>query len=66
MGMAVFMNSVSRGVVSNVAGRRDDDASLFVTDARSVPGCEGGALYAGTYPHKWVERFYDAALTNLL
>ena len=52
MGMAVFMNSVSKGVVSNVAGRRDGHASLFVTDARSVPGCEGGALYRGTYPHK--------------
>lgn len=45
MSLAVFMNSVSKGVISNVA------ESLFVTDARSVPGCEGGALYTGTYPH---------------
>ena len=48
MSLAVFMNSVSKGVVSNVA------ESLFVTDARSVPGCEGGALYTGTYPHRSV------------
>ena len=48
MSLAVFMNSVSKGVVSNVA------ESLLVTDARSVPGCEGGALYTGTYPHRSV------------
>lgn len=45
MSAGVFMNSVSKGIVCNVAG------SLVVTDARSVPGCEGGALYTGTYPH---------------
>lgn len=39
---AVFMNSVSKGILCNVAGQ---NAELFLTDARCIPGTEGGALY---------------------
>lgn len=36
-----FLNSKSNGIISNVAGERN---VLLMTDARCVPGCEGGAL----------------------
>lgn len=39
---SVFLNSLSEGIVSNVAG---EEGVLIMTDARCVPGCEGGALY---------------------
>ena len=38
----VFMNSRSRGIISNVAGPRN---VLLLTDARCVPGSEGGGLF---------------------
>ena len=38
----VFMNSRSRGIISNVAGPRN---VLLMTDARCVPGSEGGGLF---------------------
>jgi len=42
----VFLNSRSRGIISKVTGR---DKVLLMTDARCVPGCEGGGLF---YVHK--------------
>lgn len=42
----VFLNSRSRGIISKVAGQ---DKVLLMTDARCVPGCEGGGLF---YVHK--------------
>ena len=38
----VFLNSRSRGIVSNVAGPQ---GVLIMTDARCIPGCEGGGLF---------------------
>jgi len=45
---AVFLNSVSKGVLSNVAGA---DQDLLLTDARCIPGTEGGAIYAQSWQH---------------
>ncbi|XP_033642735.1 peroxisomal leader peptide-processing protease-like [Asterias rubens] len=39
---SVFLNSLSMGVVSNVAGPRHQ---LIMTDARCIPGAEGGGMY---------------------
>jgi len=39
---AIFINSMSKGVVSNVAG---DEEEVILTDARCIPGTEGGAIY---------------------
>ena len=39
---AVFMNSVSDGVLSNVVGNQGE---MLLTDARAIPGTEGGAIY---------------------
>ena len=41
----VFMNSLSKGVISNLAGA---DNCLLLTDARCIPGGEGGAIYWGS------------------
>ena len=41
----VFMNSVSSGIVSNLAGEKE---MLILTDARCIPGSEGGAIYRGS------------------
>lgn len=38
----VFLNSRSRGIISNMAGSRN---VLLLTDARCVPGSEGGGLF---------------------
>ena len=38
----VFLNSRARGIISNMAGPRN---VLLLTDARCVPGSEGGALF---------------------
>lgn len=38
----VFMNSYSKGVISNLSG---SSGVLILTDARCIPGSEGGALY---------------------
>ncbi|KAL3841336.1 hypothetical protein ACJMK2_019497 [Sinanodonta woodiana] len=38
----IFLNSRSRGIVSNVVGERN---VLILTDARGIPGSEGGALF---------------------
>ncbi|XP_038045733.1 peroxisomal leader peptide-processing protease-like [Patiria miniata] len=40
---AVFLNSISKGIVSNLAGPRHQ---LVMTDARCIPGSEGGGMYA--------------------
>ena len=37
----VFMNSISEGVLSKVIGSGDQ---LLLTDARCLPGSEGGAI----------------------
>ncbi|XP_053385305.1 peroxisomal leader peptide-processing protease-like [Mercenaria mercenaria] len=46
MSPEVFLNAKSRGILSKVAGPR---GVLLMTDARCVPGSEGGALF---YCHK--------------
>lgn len=46
MSPEVFLNARSRGILSKVVGRR---GVLLMTDARCVPGSEGGALF---YRHK--------------
>ena len=38
----IFLNSCSKGIISNVAGK---NKVLILTDTRCVPGSEGGALY---------------------
>ena len=48
----VFLNSLSRGIVCNVTG---EDNALILTDARCIPGSEGGAVYCGeNYPERYV------------
>ena len=44
MSPSVFLNSVSEGIVCNMAGSNQE---LIVTDARCIPGTEGGPLYLG-------------------
>ncbi|XP_069466614.1 peroxisomal leader peptide-processing protease isoform X2 [Ambystoma mexicanum] len=39
----IFLNTLSKGVVSNVAGEGN---VVILTDARCLPGTEGGAVYA--------------------
>jgi len=43
---AVFLNSISKCVLSNVAGA---DQDLLLTDARCIPGTEGGAIYTQSW-----------------
>ncbi|KAI2657880.1 Peroxisomal leader peptide-processing protease [Labeo rohita] len=38
----LFMNTISKGVVSNLAG---DENALILTDARCLPGTEGGGVF---------------------
>lgn len=38
----LFMNTISKGIVSNVAG---DENALMLTDARCLPGTEGGGVF---------------------
>ncbi len=38
----LFMNTISKGIVSNVAG---DENALILTDARCLPGTEGGGVF---------------------
>ncbi|XP_043111399.1 peroxisomal leader peptide-processing protease [Puntigrus tetrazona] len=40
----LFMNTVSKGIVSNLAG---DENALILTDARCLPGTEGGGVFVG-------------------
>ncbi len=42
MSRDVFLNCLSTGVVSNVTGNQKE---LFLTDARCIPGSEGGAVW---------------------
>ena len=42
---SVFLNSVSQGVISNMVLNSDNSLALILTDARCIPGCEGGALF---------------------
>ena len=42
---SVFINSVSNGVMCNLSG---DNNVMILTDARCIPGTEGGALYKVT------------------
>jgi len=44
----VFLNSVSKGVLSNVCGANQE---LLLTDARCIPGTEGGAIYEQSWQH---------------
>lgn len=39
----LFISTLSRGIVSNLAG---EDNALILTDARCLPGTEGGGLFA--------------------
>lgn len=42
----VFFNSVSQGIIANTVRDASSEAlSLILTDARCIPGCEGGALF---------------------
>ena len=43
---AVFYNSVSKGIVSNIIGVNNE---LVITDARCIPGCEGCAMYLKSF-----------------
>ncbi|XP_007895918.1 peroxisomal leader peptide-processing protease [Callorhinchus milii] len=38
----IFMNTFSKGIVSNLAG---EDNAMILTDARCLPGTEGGGVY---------------------
>ncbi|XP_067876545.1 peroxisomal leader peptide-processing protease-like [Heterodontus francisci] len=38
----IFMNTLSKGIVSNLAGERN---AMILTDARCLPGTEGGGIY---------------------
>ncbi|XP_072347553.1 peroxisomal leader peptide-processing protease isoform X2 [Scyliorhinus torazame] len=38
----IFMNTISKGIVSNLAGERN---AMILTDARCLPGTEGGGIY---------------------
>ena len=38
-----FQSSISKGVVSNILGATKPH--VFLTDARMLPGSEGGAIY---------------------
>nr|XP_057915260.1 peroxisomal leader peptide-processing protease [Doryrhamphus excisus] len=39
----LFISTISRGIISNLAG---EDNAVILTDARCVPGTEGGGLFA--------------------
>ncbi|XP_015277803.1 PREDICTED: peroxisomal leader peptide-processing protease [Gekko japonicus] len=39
----IFLNTLSKGIVSNLAGEGN---ALILTDARCLPGTEGGAIFA--------------------
>lgn len=41
----IFFNTRSQGIISNLAGKNN---VLILTDARCIPGAEGGALYVCT------------------
>ncbi|KAL7889972.1 hypothetical protein AOLI_G00022300 [Acnodon oligacanthus] len=46
----IFMSTLSKGIVSNLAG---EENALILTDARCLPGTEGGGLFVsnGDTPH---------------
>lgn len=46
----IFMNTLSKGIVSNLAGTNN---ALLLTDARCLPGTEGGGVFvtSGMGPH---------------
>ncbi|KAI4874197.1 hypothetical protein NFI96_008669 [Prochilodus magdalenae] len=46
----IFMSTLSKGIVSNLAGKEN---ALILTDARCLPGTEGGGLFVsdGDTPH---------------
>ncbi|XP_076016366.1 peroxisomal leader peptide-processing protease [Genypterus blacodes] len=44
----LFLGTLSRGIVSNLAG---EDNAVILTDARCLPGTEGGGLFAATGGH---------------
>ncbi|CAH1786357.1 unnamed protein product [Owenia fusiformis] len=48
---AVFMNSLSSGVISNVSGVNN---ALILTDARCIPGTEGGPLCIQKNNHRQI------------
>ncbi|XP_011504849.1 PREDICTED: peroxisomal leader peptide-processing protease [Ceratosolen solmsi marchali] len=52
-GNATFLDSVSRGIVSNVFGAED---CVILTDANALPGCEGAPLFTFRHPDREVER----------
>lgn len=41
--MDLFISTLSRGIISNLAG---EDNAVILTDARCLPGTEGGGLFA--------------------
>ena len=50
---SVFLNSISKGIISNVSGSRHQ---LIMTDARCIPGSEGGGMYVTQAEDKPEER----------
>ncbi|XP_028845582.1 peroxisomal leader peptide-processing protease [Denticeps clupeoides] len=44
----IFMNTLSKGVVSNLAG---EENAVILTDARCLPGTEGGGLFLQEGPN---------------
>uniref|UniRef100_A0A3B4AIP8 Peroxisomal leader peptide-processing protease n=1 Tax=Periophthalmus magnuspinnatus TaxID=409849 RepID=A0A3B4AIP8_9GOBI len=45
----LFTSSLSRGIISNLTGQ---DNAIILTDARCLPGTEGGGLFALKSPNK--------------
>ncbi|KAL0489456.1 glyoxysomal processing protease [Acrasis kona] len=41
----IFQNSVTKGVISNLITNKDENQLAFLTDARMLPGTEGGGVF---------------------
>ncbi|CAJ1067342.1 peroxisomal leader peptide-processing protease [Xyrichtys novacula] len=54
--MDLFISTLSRGIISNLAG---EDNAVILTDARCLPGTEGGGLFS-------VEGVNDVSLVGLI
>ncbi|KAK3580922.1 hypothetical protein CHS0354_008212 [Potamilus streckersoni] len=55
----IFLNSRSRGIVSNMVGERN---VLILTDARCIPGSEGGALFSCDIKQRYLVGIIIASL----
>lgn len=59
MSPEVFLNAKSHGIISKLAGPR---GVLLMTDARCIPGCEGGALFYCHKGKRWLTGIMIASL----